>query len=156
MQALHRCDIPVDGPGFSRERLPQALPETFQPGGKVECLACDEDAVVNIRHRLPLHASRRHMVEGAPDRGALILHLPDVMQPHVPFVSRPMKRMRESASLVVPLEDQNAFAGVRSQQDRRRQPADAGADHDRIPCFCQLRLLVSNSARHLSILRVLR
>src|SRR5450631_4344387 len=47
-----------------------------------------------------------------------------------------------------PFEDQDAFAGVSPQQDRRCKPADAGADHDRIPCFCQLCLLVRNSARH--------
>jgi hypothetical protein len=93
-----------------------------------------------------LHFTRRDVVECAPSV-AIILHLADVMQTHVPFVSGPMKCVREPTSLVVPFKHQHALACVYPQQDCHCEPADAGADHDGIPCIRQLCLLVRYSAR---------
>jgi hypothetical protein len=59
------------------------------------------------------------VVECTPNWVTLILHLADEMQSHVPFVSGAMEGVGEPSGFVVPLENQDALAGVSPKQDRR-------------------------------------
>ena len=108
---LHRCDIPVDGPALARELLPSGPPGSAP--ARRQSRTSGRRSGCGRRHPASAAIARSPAVtwsKARRDRGALILHLPDVMQPHVPLVSRPMKRVRESARLVVPLQHQHPLA----------------------------------------------
>ena len=78
----------------------------------------NQDPVVDLRHRLPTHPSPSQVVERPPRLGTF-LHLPHIMQTHIPLVPRPPERVRKSSRLVVPLQHQRPLAAVFTQQNRR-------------------------------------
>jgi hypothetical protein len=63
----------------------------------------EHEPIIDFRHGLPLHVASGDVVEGASHGTALIFHLADIMQAHVPLVPGTAEGMCEAANLIMSL-----------------------------------------------------
>ena len=135
MPARRRADvaeIAADGVGLVGVTLDEPFFVALRIGGDGERKIRIDETLEIVGHAVPVERPARQEVEQAALESPR-LQVADVVQPDVPRGAVAAEHMRLPAALGMLLQDQHlAFADAR-QEARRRQPAHARPDHDRVP-----------------------
>lgn len=102
----------------------------------------NDDPIIRFGHGCPCEHAVGDIVEKTACLGARIVHLADVMQPHVPFVVAATEYMGVSTDRIVAFQHQNPLAAVFGQKSGRSQSPHTRPDDDDIALAYGWMLLV--------------
>jgi hypothetical protein len=110
----------------------QFVAQTRLPPYVVEAQIANDDAIVDVGHRLPVEPALGEVLEQRAYRRSRLVYLADVMEADVPFKARSVESVRKPTGRVVTLEHQYSLACRFGEQRGRTQSADARANDNRV------------------------
>ena len=110
-----------------------ALAEPLATGDQIVAIVADHDRVVDLAHVGPRELAVAEVIERAAEQRVRAVDVADVVDADVPLVGRAVERVGEATGGVVALEHQHALVRVAREQAGGGEPAEPGADHDRVP-----------------------
>ena len=125
-------EVSIDGARFGGKGRLQRVAQARLSAHVVETQIADDDAIVNVRHRLPVEPALGEVLEQSAYRRSRFVYLSDVMETNVPFEPRAVKDVSQPTSRVVTLEHQYALARRFGEQRRSAQSTDARANDNRV------------------------
>ena len=125
-------EVSIDGARFGGKGRLQFVAQTRLPTHVVETQIADDDAIVDVRHGLPVEPALGEVLEQRAYRRSRFVYLPDVMEADVPFKARSMEDVSKPTGRVVTLEHQYPLARRFGEQRRGAQSTDARANDNRV------------------------